>query len=100
MSDRSREKLTAAQKRTLQAVAAGHVHMHFDVWGGYWWTEHGKRLPCYGKSEHFPPLPIRALLDTKRIERGEPDQIGSGWRRYPYSLTDLGRATLTQEPKP
>lgn len=87
-------KLTKAQKRVLASVAAGEVAMHFDVYSGYWWTEGGKRLPSYGKSDLFPPLPIRYLADGGLIKRGETVRVYSGRQMTPYGLTDAGRAAL------
>lgn len=85
-------KLTKAQNRVLEAVADGEVWKHFDVYAGYWWTERDKRLPAYGKSDSFPPLPIRYLLAAKLINPGEDRRPFSGRCDMPYVLTDAGRA--------
>lgn len=90
-------KLTKAQRRTLESVAENEVQMHFDVWAGYWWTERGKRLPSYGKSEHYPPLPIRYLLAGGLIAAGDRERVASGTHLMSYALTDAGRALQEQE---
>jgi hypothetical protein len=87
-------KLTKAQQRMLRSVADLCVFAHFDIYEGYWWTERSKRLPAYGKSENFPPLPIRALLENGMIARGETARPVSGRHITPYELTDAGRAAL------
>lgn len=89
-------RLTAVQLRMLQSVSDGAVQQNFDVYGGYWWTERGKRLPAYGKSGSFPPLPIRSLLERKMISEGENARVGSGSHRMPYVITEAGRAALAQ----
>jgi hypothetical protein len=90
------EKLTKAQLRMLASVADWEVLSHFDVYGGYWWTERGTRLPAYGKSESFPPLPIRRLLELKFIGLGDSVRLTSGRRVSAYFITDTGRAALSQ----
>jgi hypothetical protein len=92
---RERVKLTKAQARMLQSVADGEVQMRFDVYAGYWWTERGKRLPSYGKSEHFPPLPIRYLMQGGLIKRSEVVRKLSGQHVYAYYVTDAGRRALS-----
>lgn len=91
-------KLTKAQARMLRSVADDQVARHFDVYGGYWWTERGKKLPAYGKSELFPPLPIRYLLDFNFIRSLETERVASGRHIAKYAITDAGRAAL--DPKP
>ena len=90
--------MTAAQVRMLRSVADGAVLRHFDVYGGYWWTERGKRLAAYGKSEHFPPLPIRALLERQLIVEEVNERPSSGYHEMSYSPTEAGRAALATLP--
>lgn len=90
----SKASLTKAQERMLHSVADEAVTRHFDVYGGYWWTERGKRLPAYGKSEKFPPLPIRYLLAGKLIAEGVNTRPHSGYHELPYVITEAGRAHL------
>jgi hypothetical protein len=87
-------KLTKAQSRVLASVADGAVFMRFDVYAGYWWTERGKMFPCYGRSENFPPLPIRYLVEGGLIAKGETQRPASGYHEARYSLTAKGRAAL------
>lgn len=87
-------KLTKAQRRTLKSISEMAVIRHFDVWGGYWWTERGKKLPRFGKSEHFPPLPIRYLLDGGLIAACENVRRASGYHEMLYEITPAGRAAL------
>lgn len=91
-------KLTKAQRRMLQSVADEQVARHFDVWGGYSWTERGKRLAAYGKSANFPPLPIRYLLDQKLIHLAADERVASGAHIARYYVTPAGRAVM--EPAP
>lgn len=88
-------KLTKAQARVLRSVAHEEVIRHFDVYGGYWWTERGKRLPAYGKTELFPPLPIRYLLAGELIAEGEDLRLRSGYHELRYVITNAGRAALS-----
>lgn len=88
--------LSKAQQRMLASVADGEVTRHFDVYGGYWWTERGKRLAAYGKSEHFPPLPIRCLLARSLIILGPNERKFSGYHEADYALTPAGRSILGQ----
>lgn len=92
--------LSKAQWRMLDSVADGEVFRHFDVYAGWWWTERGKRLPCYGKSEHFPPLPIRGLLERKLIILGESVRVISGAHSAAYSLTPAGRREAGRDVAP
>lgn len=89
-------KMTKAQLRMLRAVGDGAVERRFDVYGGYWWEERGKRLPAFGKSEHFPPLPIRYLLQSSLIVLGATEHPHSGYQVAKYSVTPAGRAALEE----
>ena len=93
----TKAELTKAQRRMLQSVADGEVFRRFDVYAGYWWTERGKRLPAYGKSEHFPPLPIRFLAFGGFIAEGETVRPASGHDETPYVITPAGRALIAKE---
>lgn len=75
-------KLTKAQKRILRSVADGKVCMHFDVWGGYWWTEDGMR------SERSMPSPLRVLIDLGLVKREERIRVYSGRHKQEYSITE------------
>lgn len=92
-------KLTKAQARMLQSVADNAVERRFDVYGGYWWVEREKRLPAYGKSEMFPPLPIRYLLEKRLIFQCANERVSSGFHRMKYAVTPAGQAYL-ERPRP
>ena len=92
----STAKLTKAQARMLRSVADGEVLMHFDVYAGYWWTERGKKLPAYGKSEHWPALPLRYLLADGLVMRGDIRRPVSGAQEATYELTPAGRTALSE----
>lgn len=94
------KQLSKAQWRMLESVADGEVCRHFDVYGGYWWTERGKRLPAYGKSEHFPPLPIRYLLQKSLIILGPNERKFSGYHEASYVLTPAGRREAGRDAQP
>lgn len=87
-------KLSEAQRRVLCSAADGELHRCFDVYAGYWWTERGKRQKSYGRSEHYPPLPVRALLECGLIKLGETTRPYSGAQQTPYTITPAGRAAL------
>lgn len=93
--------LTKAQRRVLQSVADDAVLMMFDVYGGYSWYERAARLPSYGggKSDAWPPLPIRYLLEKELIYRDDVEHVASGTQAYRYVITDLGPALLSGEPQ-
>lgn len=87
-------KLTKAQRRMLQSVADDQVARHFDVYGGYWWEEANMRLPRFGTSGNFPPLPIRYLLEFGLVEKEEDERVSSGRHIGWYRITTAGRAAL------
>lgn len=86
-------RLTDAQKRCLSSVAAGTVHMHFDVYGGYQWQEKEYQTG-WRKSELLAPAPIKRLVSLDLIEFGHTDRPYSGRRIHTYRITDAGRAAL------
>jgi len=92
-------RLTDAQKRVLKAVSEAAVELHFDVHGGYWWTERGWKMPAYGngKTDMFPPLPIRYLERAGLIEQRATSRPYPGRHLTVYGLTPAGRAALAEE---
>lgn len=72
MSDRSREMLTAAQRATMREMNSYPV-------GRYW---------------------FRQATCLSLVELGLAVRIKPELKRSPHALTALGRAALTQEPKP
>lgn len=89
-------KLTEAQLRCLASVAAGAVHMHFDVYGGYRWTN-GEHSTRERRSVHEAPKPISRLLALAMIEAGQVARPYSGHQITPYIITDAGREALKAE---
>lgn len=94
-------RLTKAQQRVLQAVADDEVKMHFDVYGGYWWTEHGKKMAAMGSKnpDWHAPLPLQALRTAKMVKLGEIERAYSGYHEMRYIATSAGRRALAREGK-
>lgn len=89
-------RLTEAQKRCLASVAAGTVYMHFDVYGGYSWSE-GDNSTRAQKTPLHAPRPLARLTNLGLIELGRAERPFSGCQITPYVLTPTGRAALDAE---
>lgn len=92
-------RLTAAQQRCLASVAAGTVHMHFDVYGGYSWTE-GEYRTAGRLTSGDAPRPVLRLMALGLIEFGRVERPYSGCQITPYVLSEAGRAALAKEAQP
>lgn len=88
------EKLSAAQRRVLEAMKSGKdLVREFDVWGGYWHV----LLP---ENTKVAEATVFNLKHRKLIEEGENKRLFSGRQRMSYSMTEAGRvAVFKLDPK-
>lgn len=81
----TKAKLTKAQKRVLLNIDAMGLHRHFDVWGGYYWTQGVRNVT--GRT-------AEVLAEIGVIGVGKPKRAYPGHTIQHAELTDKGRALL------